>query len=190
MARVGDPGYLLRLTDILQTRDPMDLPLEVAQELGITVAIPAELLLAKARRSAYNGAELKQLLIPNPAAGANWTVTVPPGKAWLVRSIFGVFAASATVIGRRAFVVATYPTDPAITVFRVDPGFGQLANQTVFYTYARGIADRQNSGDLFIQTPFPDVPLIPGSVLQSLVLNIQVGDDWTSITAAIEEFNY
>jgi len=50
MARIGDPQYLSKLTELLQVRDPFDLPeLIDPSRVGVTIAIPAQLLLQRAQ---------------------------------------------------------------------------------------------------------------------------------------------
>lgn len=50
MARIGDPLYLSKLTELLQVRDPFDLPEIIdPRHIGVTIAIPAQLLLQRAQ---------------------------------------------------------------------------------------------------------------------------------------------
>jgi len=50
VARIGDPQYLSKLVELLQVRDPFDLPeLIDPSHVGVTIAIPAQLLLQRAQ---------------------------------------------------------------------------------------------------------------------------------------------
>lgn len=101
MARIGDPQYLVRLTEILQTRDPIALPDTIdPSSVGITIAIAAEDVLQLAGRRKSTPLTLRS--IADPAAGAHWSVTVPQGEVWKLLAITYRFVSSANP-GTRIF---------------------------------------------------------------------------------------
>ena len=75
----------------------------------------------------------RSVTVVNPAAGADFSVTVPAGASWLLNSVAATFATSATVGTRTPVLLITDATGHA--VFSGATAFGQAASLTWSYSW-------------------------------------------------------
>ncbi len=127
---------------------------------------------------------MQTVVVPNPAAGADFTLTVPASKRWRLQSLMAQMTTSVAVANRTA-------------VFRMTDGVNETWRQADvaamtgggFYshTIASGIGGSNNNGGVYgIPLPSPCI-MTAGDTLFSNTLGIQAGDQWSNIIARVEE---
>lgn len=127
----------------------------------------------------------KTYTITQPAAGAEFTRTVPGEGAWYIQAIRFTFVTSAVVATR---VVQISITDGQLEYARVLSTAGQGASTTGQYTFAPYVsAATQGAAGFSALLPFPVLLLDPGSVLTTVTAAIDVGDQYSSIRMRVFE---
>ena len=134
------------------------------------------------------GAVLEQQ-IANPAAGAEWTFTVPAGQVMEILSLHWVLATSAAVANR---VSGFEILDGAGNVVGIWRG-GAVQAASLTENYSIGPFDGQsdpngNFGAIIVPAP-QGLHLPAGFTIRSLSQNLQAGDQYSQIWMAIELFN-
>lgn len=120
--------------------------------------------------------------VPQPAAGADWTITVPAGVLWRLVSAFGLLATSSAVANRTA-VLSIGDGD---TEFCRIPATGvQAASLTESYTWGVGL-DSENTGPSQSQA-IPEYVLHAGAIVKSATANVDVGDQWSAVVLYVIE---
>lgn len=190
--RIDDPGFPRRLLRLLQSRGtnpetPKEIPF-----VGAVITLPGEALLENARRSAGPPTGKLREITLDPAAGAELIFTVPEDKAWKVQSIKGTLVTSATVITRlpRFFVASAAGLSDII--LGPDPANGQLAGETVSWTWARGLSRTGRTADLVGTNECPDIWIVGDGNRQVGIatLNFQAGDNWGLSRLWVDEYDY
>lgn len=123
--------------------------------------------------------------VSNPAAGADWTVTVGGGRRWRLQSFAATLVTSASVANRNVRAVlqdgafhglwqgAAQQNIPASTTAVVAAAPGQFTSTVDITT---------------VNLPLPSPCIIPaGGVIKVSTLNIQAGDQWAGIWLSVEE---
>ncbi len=132
----------------------------------------------------------RTIAVPQPAAGANpATQTVPAGKVWRLRSIFGLLTTSAAVANR---IPAVKITDGTNTIAILEGGSGAVtaASSSAGYTWGMGLAAAGGfTGGRNCSNALPDLRLLPGYTVQITTLSIDAADQWTGVSMVIEETN-
>ena len=128
-----------------------------------------------------------QVTVPQPAAGANWSYTLPfPAR---VRHIGAVFTASATAATRYPYVNIN-PGSPAGNGFDALPnGQGMTAGGAYYLSWqaGSGFVPYLSLGANQWQAAIPDYGVLPtGTVIGSGVLALQAGDQWGSTNLQLE----
>lgn len=123
--------------------------------------------------------------VPNPAAGADWTLTVLPGQRFSPKSFLAFFTASATVATRQVNVIID---DGVNAVWQDDIATGFTASQSGAVAGAQTLA----TAGVFVTEQFvlipPGIFLEPGWRMRTSTTGIQAGDQWSSIWFAMEEW--
>ncbi len=115
--------------------------------------------------------------VANPAAGADWSFTVPAGHVYRLVSVFAQLVTSAVVANRQALLTVT---DGTGTFLRLPAAAVQAASGTVTYSWMAG-------GVAYLSLPasqaafLPDLNLMPAWGLASSTALIDVGDQWSGI---------
>lgn len=130
---------------------------------------------------------VKPVAVTQPALGAEWSVQVPANAYWEVVFLSQVFSTSAVVANRGAHVVGG-GTDGR--VLRVPPAAVQAASAGSLLVYSQAGASYSAGGVTGgTEIPLPVVTLPPGATLGSLTVNLDVGDQYTSIVLAVREWS-
>ena len=129
---------------------------------------------------------LLSVQIANPAAGAEWTFTVPAGFVYELISVHWVLATSAVVLNRVSGVVVKDTGANVLGVWR--GGVTQPASQT--QNYSLGPFDGQsdpngNFGAIVVPAP-RNIRLPAGFQMISNSHGLDVGDQYSAIFAAFE----
>lgn len=123
--------------------------------------------------------------VPEPAAGADWTVTVPGGMQWYILSGTATLTTSATVDNRQPVITETVD---GVTIW---PGlqslsFGASTTKVIPVLLDGGfVSGAATEGDIFLAAPSNLLP--PGTVIASDTALLQVGDQWSAISLWVEE---
>lgn len=121
-----------------------------------------------------------------PAAGADWTVTVPNGARWRVRSVDARLTTSAAVATRDVDIIVTDPG--AVEVYAASAAVTQLASLAVRYVFADVPFNAPTDAARSIVPAIPDLILFAGWKISSVTANIQVADQWTTQVIYVEEW--
>lgn len=122
---------------------------------------------------------------PNPAAGADWTFTVPVSARMRVQSFAATFTASATVANRQ---VALFVDDGANVYWSHVLGSNITASQVATVT---GTGTNAPTGVVATTQSFvipPGLILPPGHRIRTVTTGIQAGDQWSAIWFGMEEW--
>lgn len=120
--------------------------------------------------------------VAQPAAGSDWSVTVPAGEVWRLYCASSVLTTSSTVATR---VPQFYIKDGAgNVVFKESPAAGQAASITGNWSILPGVANQQNNGVNIAPIP-SDLVLPEGFVIGVQTANIAAADQWSAIVALI-----
>jgi len=193
---LGD-GWILNLTARITAGTPQTgqtwLVVDVVRGAG-AVAVTLGTLLAQylsasdapawpgsALLSSKDGAgAVSQIAGANPAAGAEWTITVPAGVRFVVQAITAVLVADATAANREVAIVFT---SGGAIVSQPASGFAHTAGLTkrysVFPGNVRGAGPAGQEGLI----PMPAITLRAGDTMTSQTTNLQAGDDWDAPVA-------
>ena|SRR5437870_7986383 len=114
--------------------------------------------------------------VASPAAGADWSATVPAGHLWRPFTVTAQLLTSAVVANRQPVLVLGDGTNPF--AFLTAPAV-QAASGTVIYTWANvdtfvSLGSRQVAA-------LPDIELPPGWTIGVSTALLDVGDQWSAI---------
>lgn len=122
---------------------------------------------------------------PQPAVGADWTLTPTGLGTWRILSLTAILTASAAVANRNVVLVAD---DQTTTYFRLPALAAQTAGQVVHYDAFDGSSVSNSlAGDQLLDWPNGGLVLRQGHRLRSITTGIDVADQWSAISAMVEE---
>jgi len=136
-------------------------------------------------KSANSKVTYKVVTVANPAAGANFSQTVPANKIWEIQTIHFHLVTSATVASRY----------PSITIDDGTTMFGEITvnqvvpeNATREFTFAMYI---QQVGNFFnrMSAPLPLLVLNAGARITSSVGSLLAGDQISAIAIYVKEIS-
>ena len=122
---------------------------------------------------------------PTPAAGTNWTFTVPGESVWGLVAITAKLVTSAVVANRAAVLNVS---DGTTVLYQIAPGAVQAASLTTTYSWLPELATFDNTitgGALNVA--MPPTYLASGQVLSSATALIDVGDQWSAVSLTVIE---
>lgn len=130
---------------------------------------------------------IKTIIIPAPAQGANFSYTIPVGRRMHVRSIAFHFVTDANVATRR---VVVYVIDPEGGIsYSTIPTVTQAAGLSYDYTFAPGSRELANAVGRYVTSHLASkLILVPGENISSDIQNVQAGDQIQEIYLLVEEF--
>lgn len=108
-----------------------------------------------------------------PAAGADWSLTVPSGHLYEIVSAYAQLVTSATSATREVLLKLT---DGDATYLLLPPPGTQVASKTYDYAWAQHGGAYAGTGGLAIT--LPRLVLLPGWTIGSATTSIQAGDQW------------
>lgn len=123
--------------------------------------------------------QVGKLIIANPAAGADWTVTVPTGgptERWMIKNINCQYAAGGAPMARHVTIhiggVSIHFTagQVANTVYRFNVGRAQYVDWAVVI-----------GGATYHKQGFLEIPVYNGEQIYSSTSGIQAADQWSAI---------
>lgn len=130
---------------------------------------------------------LKVVAGNDPAAGAEFSVTVPNGVLWVVQSVRVTLVTDATAVTRE---MAIRIDDGSKDLLIIPSGRSQASNQGVDYNFVVDVDSLTNppvSGN--ITRRIPRIPLLPGYRVRSVTANLQAGDNYGAPTLYVVEYS-
>ena len=116
-----------------------------------------------------------------PAAGADWSITVPGAELWRVLAIYGELTSDANVANRDVQLVVTLN---GATIMNLPYNSHQTAGSTNTYTWAPYVDSRSpNTRHI---TALPELRLLPGATIAAATGSIQAGDQWANVVIYAE----
>jgi hypothetical protein len=128
---------------------------------------------------------IRNLTGTDPAAGAEWSETVPTNARWRLISARASLVTDATVPVRTATVIID---DGTTTVFSMPATATQAASLTFTYEYFGAGSAGYASGSLIVLPLPPDIVLAPGWRIRSSTGAIVAGDNWSAPQILVEEW--
>ncbi len=128
---------------------------------------------------------LRSVLGTAPAAGADWTQTVPTSARWRVRGFTASLTTSAVAGTRQPQIQVT---DGVNVLFTIDAANTLAASLTAAFSWVPGYPNTPLA--VATRTTFIplDLTLFAGWIIRASTVNIQAGDQWTAPRFAIEEW--
>ncbi len=130
--------------------------------------------------------DVRSVQVGNPAAGADFTTTVPTGARW---ELVGVSAKLSTGIGVANRIANIVITDGVNQLFESTANVAQAASLADIYTYAEGAQVFNALSEGLLLAPLPSGNrLLAGWVISSATVNIQAADQWSQISLMVREW--
>lgn len=129
---------------------------------------------------------IREVLGTTPAAGGNWSETVPAGARWELLRFYGEFTSSAAPAVRS--VEFRIRTGAPFQAWLTPVGAGQNANQSYAYTWTPGFT---NNADLngVVNNALPNPTLLQaGASIEVQTRGIQAGDQWAALRYSVREW--
>jgi hypothetical protein len=128
----------------------------------------------------------RSVTVANPAAGADWSVTVPAGASFAVNSVSATLVTSAGGSARVATLVIT--DAGGNVVFNGPATASQNASSTENYTWSNA-PSTPPAGATSTVGPLPaGLRLGPGWTLKTVTSGIQAGDQWSAIVLSVQQY--
>lgn len=114
----------------------------------------------------------------NPAAGADWTFTIPAGTRKRVVSVSALLTTAVAVANRFASIIID---DGVNIVAQIPSGFAQAASLANQYTFADSTTGTASASNVSIASLPSNLILPAGFRVRSLTGGIQAADQWSNI---------
>jgi hypothetical protein len=122
----------------------------------------------------------------NPAAGVDWTVTVPAGVRWQLQSIFAVLTTSAAAANRLPRIQID---DGVNVIFAVPAAVNETASLAWLNSWGAGAGAGAFVDPNAIALALPnDLYLLAGWRVRVVTANIQAADQWSQINLAVRSW--
>ncbi len=128
---------------------------------------------------------LRSIAVTTPAAGANWTQTVPTGARWRVRDARFRLVTSA-VAGSRVPVIRL--TDGVNVLAEFGTTLSQAAGVTVDWNAIAGQGFESDATGPNVEYMQPEVMLLAGWIITVRTPAIDVGDQYSAVRLTVEEW--
>lgn len=127
----------------------------------------------------------RTIRLADPAAGTDWIMQAPGSSYWRVVSLRARLVTAITVASRISSLAAD---DGTRIWYQQETTVAQTAGQTIDHVGFAG--SQQTAGVPAIISyglPFEGILLLPGFRLRSNTTALQAGDQWSLITALVDE---
>lgn len=149
--------------------------------MSLTVAVD------KAAPGHLAGKRIKTYTLTDPAAGADFTITVPTGVVWKLLAVRAELTSDGNAATRS---VVLELADGSNTFFDTGAAGTQAASLTYTYSWAPGVGTDVNAAGVPETTSLPSEVWLPeGYTLASVTASKQAGDQWARIVVQVEEHN-
>jgi hypothetical protein len=122
----------------------------------------------------------------NPAAGAEWSVTVPANQLWKVTSVTATLVTAVAAANREVSLV----TDDGAVITTTSPtGLTHVASLTKAYTWIAFLSWRGVGAQALNQVTGMGEHWLPaGHRIRTVTTNIQAADDWSAPVIVFESY--
>lgn len=127
----------------------------------------------------------RSVTVTNPAAGADWSITVPTGASWTLNGVSALFTASAAVANRLPEIVLVSPGGTNLFVGTQNT-FVTASQAITFMTGGNQVTLMPNANLAYVATN-TSIRLQAGAVIKSVTTGIQAGDQWSNIVLQVQE---
>ena len=131
----------------------------------------------------------RSIQVGNPAAGADWSLSVPAGARWDLISASALFTSSVGVATRLPRLIVDDGTN---TLFEAPAIFPQAASLAITQSWGAGAGGPVTTDELTggsVSSGLPnDFMLLAGWRVRSSTGAIQVGDQWSAISVSVLEW--
>lgn len=126
--------------------------------------------------------------VPTPAAGLDWSVTVPGGRQWRIDAARALFATSSGVAPR----IPRFLLSDGSTVYWENGPIATLPASATFHfgLTAGGPQATAGTGSVNQHLTLPDLWLPGGHQFQTQTSSIDVADQWSGIALLVSEYWY
>jgi hypothetical protein len=121
----------------------------------------------------------------NPAAGADWSVTVPVGATWVINSVTATFTASAGVANRNPQL--QFITAGGAVLFSGVNNTAITASQAETIVWWNGAPQAAANANTIYASLMNGVRVPGGGAVKVTTLNLQAGDQWSNIVLQVQE---
>lgn len=136
--------------------------------------------------SALSGrGRMRSIALANPAAGADWTETVPAGVTWILRAVTATLTTSGTVATREINLVVQDATPHVL--FESPGGNTEAATLADVFSWFNGSSTTFEGAVVNGGLP-AEFRLPAGWIVKTSTANIEAADQWSAITLTVEEF--
>jgi hypothetical protein len=122
-----------------------------------------------------------------PAAGAEWSITVPAGACWEVLHVSATLATSAVVANRQPQLV--YRNQDGLSLAIFSSASSQAASLTNALQWDAGLGAAVNTTAIEAPISTPAIPLQAGWTVRSSAAPLDVGDQWSAIRLIVIEWS-
>lgn len=127
----------------------------------------------------------RTVVVPQPAAGAEWTAAVPGGTTWIPLCFVATFTTDGTVTNRTPNLAIS---DGNVNVYVSRELRSVAASHTIAFNGARGIgAGNLGLGGADDEIAIPILPLVGGMTIGSSTTTLQAGDQWSAVRLYVLE---
>ena len=130
----------------------------------------------------------KRVTIAAPGAGADWTLTVPAGKSWLLYAVYAVLVQGATQTPQPILFLDDGTNNLMESIGSTG---AQSASTTCAYSWAAGMVQTAQVGSgagVHSNAPIPDGLVLPtGFRIRSSTLGIGANSQWGIPSAFVAE---
>ncbi len=122
--------------------------------------------------------------VTQPAAGQDWTYTVPVGNAWRLKSAVGYLITDATAGSRSVSLQIVGPLPNQVIGVRAGAPAAESNNSGWYYNWFPGAGFFQSGA--FVQVPIPDIIMPAGTIIRTATLTLDAGDQWSLVRLIVE----
>jgi hypothetical protein len=127
----------------------------------------------------------RSITVATPAAGANWSITVPPGASWTLISARATLVTSAAAANRTPNL--QIKDGSGNIVLDALGGVAQTASLTVTWSWSAGAATSTVLSSVNSVGLPQGLKLNAGWVIQQATANLQAADQWSAIALSVTE---
>ena len=121
----------------------------------------------------------RTILVANPAAGAEWSITVPGGVSWIVCTLMSRLVTDATVANRSPVLALN---DGSNDVARLPSAGVQAASLNQRHSWARGFSPAAATANAVeFCSGLPLAPLPANMILKSSTVQLAAGDQYSGV---------
>lgn len=130
--------------------------------------------------------EKRVVQIPTPAAGADWSVTVPGGRQWRISAGRAIFTTSAVVASR----IPRLTLSDGTTIYWENSVQATMVASNVYRLGFSAGGAQQSTGNANVDSALtlPDLWLPGGHQFMTQTTAIDVGDQWSGLALFISEY--